>query len=82
MAKQYNPQACIVVLGVEDKAVNKLKKTGAEKVISPAQIGGLRMAYEMGKPSAVRFLNTILRQTSNTYRIKKNYHLGQFPDGQ
>jgi voltage-gated potassium channel len=71
MAKQYNPQARIVALGTEDKAFNKLKNAGAEKVVAPAQIGGLRMASEMIRPSAVRFLDTMLRQTSNTYRIEE-----------
>ncbi|MFA5794229.1 MAG: potassium channel protein [Candidatus Brocadiia bacterium] len=71
MAKQYNPKMRIVALGVEDKAVNKLKKAGADTVVSPALIGGLRMASEMTRPSATKFLDTMLRQTSGTYRIEE-----------
>ncbi|MFH1227132.1 MAG: potassium channel protein [Planctomycetota bacterium] len=71
MAKQYNSKIRIVALGVEDKAINKLKKAGADTVVSPALIGGLRMASEMMRPSATKFLDTMLRQTTGTYRIEE-----------
>jgi len=71
MVKQYNPKIRIVALGVEDKAINKLKKAGADTVVSSALIGGLRMASEMMRPSATKFLDTMLRQTSGTYRIEE-----------
>jgi len=71
MAKQYNATARIVVLSVEDKAINKLKKAGADAVISPATIGGMRIASEMIRPSTVKFLDTMLRQTGGTFRIEE-----------
>lgn len=71
MAKQYNSHARVVVLGVEDKALNKLKTAGADAVVSPALIGGMRLASEMIRPSVVKFLDTMLRQTSATYRIEE-----------
>jgi len=69
MAKQYNKNARIVALGIEDKAISKLRTAGADSVISASVIGGLRIASEMIRPSAVKFLDTMLRQTSGTYRI-------------
>ncbi|MEW6025735.1 MAG: potassium channel protein [Planctomycetota bacterium] len=71
MTRQYNKNARIVALGIEDKAVNKLKTAGADSVISTSVIGGLRIASEMIRPSAVKFLDTMLRQTSGTYRIEE-----------
>jgi len=71
MAKQYNPNLRLVALGVEDKAINKLKRAGADAVVLPASIGGLRMASEMIRPHAVKFLDTMLRQTSATFRIEE-----------
>ena len=71
MTKQYNKNARIVALGIEDKAVSKLKTAGADSVISASVIGGLRIASEMIRPSAVKFLDTMLRQTSGTYRIEE-----------
>ncbi len=61
MTKQYNKNARIVALGIEDKAVSKLKTAGADSVISASVIGGLRIASEMIRPSAVKFLDTMLR---------------------
>ena len=69
MTKQYNKKTRIVALGIEDKAISKLKTAGADSVISASVIGGLRIASEMIRPSAVKFLDTMLRQTSGTYRI-------------
>jgi len=71
MTRQYNKKARIVALGVEDKALSKLKTAGADAVIAPAIIGGMRMASEMVRPSTVKFLDTMLRQTSSIYRIEE-----------
>ncbi|MBI5778509.1 MAG: potassium channel protein [Planctomycetes bacterium] len=71
MTKQYNKNTRIVALGIEDKAINKLKTAGADTVVSASVIGGLRIASEMIRPSAVKFLDTMLRQTSGTYRIEE-----------
>ncbi|MBI4833439.1 MAG: potassium channel protein [Planctomycetes bacterium] len=71
MTKQYNSKVRVVALGVEDKAINKLKKVGADSVVAPSAIGGLRMASEMVRPYAVKFLDTMLRQTERTFRIEE-----------
>ncbi|MEK7447945.1 MAG: potassium channel protein [Planctomycetota bacterium] len=71
IAKQLNPKIKVVALGVEDKAMITLKKAGADSVVSPSLIGGLRMASEMVRPSAVRFLDEMLRQTTSTTRIEE-----------
>ena len=71
MTRQYNKKARIVAMSVEDKALSKLKNAGADAVIAPAQIGGLRMASEMVRPTAVKFLDTMIRQTTSTYRIEE-----------
>ncbi|MFH0887853.1 MAG: potassium channel protein [Planctomycetota bacterium] len=71
MTRQYNKNIRIVTLGIEDKAINKFKTAGADSVVSPSIIGGLRIASEMTRPTAVKFLDTMLRQTSGTYRIEE-----------
>jgi len=71
MAKQYNNKARVIALGVEDNAINKLKKVGADSVVAPSAIGGMRMASEMVRPHAVKFLDTMLRQTDRTFRIEE-----------
>ncbi|MBI4712662.1 MAG: potassium channel protein [Planctomycetes bacterium] len=71
MTKQYNSKARIVSLAVEDKAINKLKNAGADAVVSSAIIGGLRIVSEMTRPSAVKFLDTMIKQTTSTVRIEE-----------
>ncbi len=47
----------------------KLLKAGASSVISPNTIGGLRMASEMIRPTAVDFLDKMLRSEKGNLRI-------------
>jgi voltage-gated potassium channel len=47
----------------------KLKKAGADSVVSPNVIGALRMASEMIRPTAVDFLDTMLRSRKGILRI-------------
>ncbi len=47
----------------------KLKKAGANRVVSPNIIGALRMASEMIRPTAVDFLDTMLRSEKGNLRI-------------
>lgn len=51
--------------------VEKLKKAGADSVISPNFIGGLRMATEMLKPTVVSFLDTMLRDQEKNLRVEE-----------
>lgn len=56
-------------MGTVPTRINKFKTAGADSVVSSSIIGGLRIASEMTRPTAVKFLDTMLRQTSGTYRI-------------
>jgi len=38
--------------------MEKIKKAGADAVISPSYIGGLRIVSEMVRPTVVSFLDT------------------------
>lgn len=51
--------------------VEKMKKAGADSVISPNFIGGLRMATEMVKPTVVSFLDTMLRDQEKNLRVEE-----------
>lgn len=68
-AKQMNPDVRIVAKGIDAKAKTKLVKAGADAVVAPNLIGGLRMASEMVRPTAVGFLDTMLRAQTKTLRI-------------
>ncbi|MBI5212434.1 MAG: potassium transporter TrkA, partial [Nitrospirae bacterium] len=44
---------------------------GADAVVSPTFIGGLRMASEMVRPAVVSFLDTMLRDKQKNLRIEE-----------
>ncbi len=68
-ARQLNPGIKIVAKCVDPKAERKLKGAGANEVVSPAAIGGLRMASVMVRPAVVTFLDKMLRDPQETTRI-------------
>ncbi len=70
-ARQDNPKLRIVARCAEMSHVEKLKKAGADAVVSPSFIGGLRLVSEMVRPSVVRFLDEMMRDTRSTYRIEE-----------
>jgi len=55
-ARGLNEKLQIVARANEDDAEQKLLRAGADRVVSPYHIGGLRMAHSIIKPSIVDFL--------------------------
>jgi len=70
-AKQLNPQLKVVARCRDLKNVEKMKKAGADAVVSPTFIGGLRMASEMVRSTAVSFLDTMLRDKEKNLRVEE-----------
>lgn len=68
-ARQANPSARIVARGSSLAMLEKLRKAGANGVVSPNYIGGLRMVSEMLRPQVVRFLDEMMRDPSSDMRI-------------
>lgn len=55
-ARGLNPDLLIVARASDNGAEPKLLRAGANKVVSPYQIGGLRIAHTVLKPAVVDFL--------------------------
>src|ERR1017187_2499859 len=53
LARQLNPGVRVVARATSDKAASRLRQAGADGVVSPAQIGGMRLASELVRPSVV-----------------------------
>lgn len=70
-ARQINAQARIVARGSNLQVLEKLRKAGADTVVSPNYIGGMRMASELVRPHVVRFLDKMLRDREQTVRIEE-----------
>lgn len=70
-ARALNPRLRIVARLIEEENAEKLEKAGADEVVSPNAIGGLRMASVMIRPTVVSFLDEMLRVTEKTLRVEE-----------
>jgi voltage-gated potassium channel len=70
-ARQENPKIRIVARATDERGVARISHAGADSVIAPAHIGGLRMASEMLRPSVVGFLDKMLRDRERNLRIEE-----------
>lgn len=77
-ARQMNPNIKVVASCHNNMNAEKMKKAGANAVVSSSLIGGLRMASEMIRPTVVTFLDTMLRDTNKNLRIEETPLLDSF----
>jgi voltage-gated potassium channel len=69
-AKGINPGLKIVAKAEEDESEDKMKRAGADSVVLPEFIGGLRMASEMIRPETVSFLDKMLKDHDRAFRVE------------
>jgi voltage-gated potassium channel len=70
-ARQTNPKLRIVARAAELSHVEKIRRSGADAVVSPNFIGGMRLVSEMVRPAVVGFLDAMLRDKRAAYRIEE-----------
>ncbi|HQT25820.1 MAG TPA: NAD-binding protein, partial [Burkholderiales bacterium] len=70
-AKGLNPRLRVIAKAVEEESRQKLLKVGADGVVMPNAIGGLRMVSEMTRPNVVNFLDLMLRSKEQTIRVEE-----------
>lgn len=64
-AKQLNPNLRVVARCHEVRNIPKLRKAGADAIVSPDFTGGMRIASAMVRPQVVSFLDEMLRTDLN-----------------
>ncbi len=69
--RQLNPKIRIVAKAHDIKLLERLKHAGADAVVSPQFIGGLRLVSEMVRPTVVSFLDQMLRETKAAVRVEE-----------
>lgn len=69
--RDLNAKARIVAKVVSAEAEHKMLRAGANATVSPNRIGGLRMASEMLRPTAVRFLDRMLQAKGGVLRVEE-----------
>jgi len=77
-ARALNPALRIVARANDDANAEKLIKAGANQVVAPNMIGGLRMASVMLRPAVVTFLDEMLRIPNQTLRVDE-VQIERFP---
>ena len=70
-ARGLNPHLRIVAKVTDPESRSKLIKAGADSIVCPESIGGLRMASEMIRPTVVSFLDKMLRASSDSVRVEE-----------
>jgi len=70
-ARQLNPNLNIVAKAAGERTIQKLFKVGANRVISPYQTAGRRMASIMIRPSVLSFLDVIVEGGDMPMRIEE-----------
>ena len=58
-ARHMNPKLRIVAKTVDPANARKMEMAGADFVVSPASLGGLRLATAIARPSVLRFLDAM-----------------------
>jgi len=70
-ARALNPKARIVAKAIDDTAARKLLRAGADAVVSPYRIGGMRLVSEMIRPRVLEFLDLMVRDQEQNLRIEE-----------
>jgi voltage-gated potassium channel len=78
-ARQIKSDLRIVAMLVDHRHEAKLRRAGADAVVSPYRIGGLRMASELIRPVAVTFLDQMLRDRDKNLRVDEVRICGDSP---
>ncbi len=70
-ARMLNKKLRIISRMANPNHEAKLRMAGADGIVSPSAIGALRMASEMIRPTAVDFLDKMLRSHQGTLRVNQ-----------
>ncbi len=71
MVRQKHRDVRIVARYAEPGMGDRILTAGADSTVSPAFIGGMRLASEMIRPHVVSFLDSMLREGASTLRIEE-----------
>lgn len=69
-ARLLRPDIRIICRCIDERVVSKIRKAGADSVVSPNRIGGLRMISELARPMAVSYLDLMLRDQNKNLRVE------------
>jgi voltage-gated potassium channel len=71
IAKQLNPDLFVVARAIQNTAKRTLQAAGAEKVISPYDLGARRMAHAILRPTVIKFLELAFTDDSTDIQVEE-----------
>jgi voltage-gated potassium channel len=71
LAKQRFPDLFVLARGISDNCERRLGAAGADRVVSPNIIGGMRMAYSVLQPSVQEFIDILTARRDLELEIAK-----------
>ncbi len=71
IAKQLNPGLFIVARAIQNTAKRTLEAAGAEKVISPYDLGARRMAHAILRPTVIKFLELAFTDDDTDIQVEE-----------
>lgn len=69
--RSLNPDLRIVARLVEEENAEKLRRVGADEVVSPNAIGGIRMASMMVRPAVIEFFDEVLNVSGHKLGLEE-----------
>ncbi|MFC1545514.1 potassium channel family protein [Gemmatimonadota bacterium] len=70
-ARRLSPGLRIIASTERPETIAKLRSAGADAIVSPTHIGGMRMASELIRPTVVSFLDQMLRVGGGSLRVEE-----------
>jgi voltage-gated potassium channel len=71
IAKQLNPGLFIVARAIQNTAKRTIQAAGANKVISPYDLGARRMAHAILRPTVIKFLELAFTDESTDIQVEE-----------
>jgi len=71
IAKQLNPSLFIVARAIQNTAKRTIQAAGANKVISPYDLGARRMAHAILRPTVIKFLELAFTDESTDIQVEE-----------
>ncbi len=70
-ARSLSPRLTTVARAYNEESVDKLRRAGADHVVSPNFTGGIRMAFSLLRPHVVNFLDCVITEAGIELRLEQ-----------
>jgi voltage-gated potassium channel len=69
--RALNPDLFIVARARQDESIDKLTRSGADRVVNPQELGAARMASFVARPHVAEFVDVVMHERSMEFRMQE-----------